>query len=276
MISLIQYRAVCERGAAINLSQQRAKWRLTGSDRVRFLNGQVTQEVRQLSPGKAVQACVTNVKGKIEAELQIHAEPEALILDAPICLRESLALRLEKYIIADDVTLEDVTDAWQLWHFLPTAPEGLALSAESRLLQAQRLEKPGYDLWLPAGHDAPPFTHALLDEAEANAWRVLHHVPAWPEELAANAFPQETGLTDRVMSFSKGCYIGQEVLSRIKTSGKTPRKLIPIQSAEPLIQGQDILSDGQCLGSITSSTQHPETGLWHGLGYVKASVANSL
>ena len=111
------YQSLLAKGGCVDLSA-RAKWRLSGADRVRYLNGQVTNDVRTARADEALYACVTNVKGRIEGDVFIHAEGDSLILDAPEALRESLGMRLEKYIIADDAVLEDITDEWRLWHVI--------------------------------------------------------------------------------------------------------------------------------------------------------------
>lgn len=111
------YQTTLTTGAWVDLSS-RAKWRLTGADRVRYLNGQVTNDVRNARADTALHACVTNVKGRIEGDIYLHAEGENLVFDAPADLRETLGIRLERYIIADDAVLEDITDDWQLWHHI--------------------------------------------------------------------------------------------------------------------------------------------------------------
>ena len=110
--------------------------KLTGDDRVRFLNGQVTQDLKKLQPGQAVRAAVISAKGKLEAECRIGATSEALWIESDFPLRQSLRTRLEKFIVADDVTVEDVSNVFRLNH-LPSlnstpadAPKGcLAFSS---------------------------------------------------------------------------------------------------------------------------------------------------
>src|SRR3984957_14182493 len=101
----------------IDLSD-RAKYRATGKDGARFLNGQLTNDILTLQPGSAIAACALTAKGKLCADLSVAATGEGYYLDAESVLRESLAARLEKYIIADDVTLEDVTDEFGLFHLV--------------------------------------------------------------------------------------------------------------------------------------------------------------
>src|SRR5712672_1893590 len=111
-------------GGWVDLSD-RAKFRLSGADRVRFLQGQVSNDVRLARTDAALYACVMTVKGKMSADVFIRTEPDAFCLDAEPELREPLAARLERYIIADDVTLDDVTDSHALVHVISPRAEAV-------------------------------------------------------------------------------------------------------------------------------------------------------
>lgn len=255
-------------GGWLNLSG-RAKWRLSGPDRVRYLNGQVTQDVRQADARRALHACVTNAKGRIEGDVFVHAAPDdaSLLIDAPAGLRESLGARLGRYLIADDAELEDVTEDWQLWHrFGP--------GANDDGLEANRMACAGRDFWLPAAAPAPVVEPLTDDEAET--LRILRGVPASPQELHGEVFPQEAGLEAEVMSFSKGCYVGQEVLSRIKSTGRMPRELAVwvAESGEPAPGAALWLPDGTRAGLITSGARHPVEGRSQGLAFVRQGLVS--
>lgn len=255
-------------GGWLDLSK-RAKWRLSGADRVRYLNGQVTQDVRRADSKNALHACVTNAKGRMEGDIFFHTAPdgESLLLDAPESLRETLGVRLERYIIADDALLEDVTEQWQLWHRFGPSVEAAEWAGG---LLCQRLGCPGMDLWLPL--DAAPPADAVSAE-DAETLSILRAVPAWPHELNADTFPQEAGLEAEVMSFHKGCYIGQEVLSRIKSTGKMPRELVA-WSCEHAVESGALLwrEDGTKAGMVTRSALHPLSGHAQGLAYVRQGM----
>jgi aminomethyltransferase len=100
----------------------RALWLLTGPDRVRYLNGQVTADVAALTEGQAAYAAVCTAKGRMEGDLFLAAHGAEFYLDAVVELRESLGARLEKYLIADDAVFEDVTDMWKLSHVFGATP----------------------------------------------------------------------------------------------------------------------------------------------------------
>ena len=106
-----------ERAFFLDLSA-RAKLRVTGADRFRFLNGQITNDLRKASETAAIEACVLNAKGKLNAHIFIAALGESFLIDAEPELRETLRARLERYVIADDVQIEDVTDEFSLFHVL--------------------------------------------------------------------------------------------------------------------------------------------------------------
>jgi folate-binding protein YgfZ len=258
------YQNIVSQGGVVDLSA-RAKWRLSGADRVRYLNGQVTNDVRLAKSDAALYACVTNVKGKIEGDVFIHVDGESLILDAPAALRESLGMRLEKYIIADDAILEDIMDDWQLWHYLGTETEGVS---------SHRFGLPGTDVWLPASQSAT--VTATLSADDAEAFRILQRVPASPNELNLEAFPQEAGLEKAAMSYTKGCYIGQEILSRIKTTGKMPRELIAweaVGAEAGITPGASLYLGERAVGTITSQTRHPVTEHLVGLAFIRQGLA---
>ena len=95
---------------------ERAKFRITGEDRLRFLNGQITNDLRKASETSAIEACILNAKGKTDAHIFVSALEQSFLVDAPAVLRETLKVRLERYVIADDVQIEDVTDQFSLFH----------------------------------------------------------------------------------------------------------------------------------------------------------------
>ncbi|PYL85329.1 MAG: hypothetical protein DMF17_08930, partial [Verrucomicrobia bacterium] len=123
--------------------------------------------------------------------------------------------RLERYVIADDVQIEDVTDRLSIFHVLsPTAP---ALGDGWRLVSAHRFTESGWDVWIDAAlHDvvARQLSSAFrfFDAASAEVFRVEEGVPRWGRELTEEIIPIEANLEVRAIDYEKGCYIGQEVI----------------------------------------------------------------
>lgn len=265
------FQQITAQGAAVNLSA-RAKFRLTGADRMRYLNGQVTNDVRRTKTDETLYACVTDAKGHIAGDVFIHATADALLLDAEADLRETLGMRLERYIVADDVELTDMTEEWQIWHVWSSAGnpahDGSTLCPHD-CLRSNRFGVAGFDLWLPTSSAAPDFDPLpVLSADDLETWLILKKIPRWPHELNADTFPPEAGLESRAMDFTKGCYIGQEVLSRIKTTGKMPRVLIAFECKTSAKPGDELWTD-KAVGKVTSLAQHPVNGRFVGLAMVK-------
>jgi tRNA-modifying protein YgfZ len=255
----------------------RAKLRVSGDDRLRFLNGQLTNDVRKASSSAAIEACILTAKGKLEAHVFLTAEPEFFVLDADPGLRTSLQPRLERYIIADDVQIEDVSDRWSLFHILQTpAPP---LPSKCRIILANRFARPGWDVWIDAGGRDELFRQlsgrfTFCDADCAEVYRIEQGIARWDRELTGDIIPTEANLEERTIDYEKGCYVGQEVISRIKMSGQTNKKLCGLASGndwpmEPGMRLFPIGSEKKEVGWITSATRSERLGKQIALGYVK-------
>jgi tRNA-modifying protein YgfZ len=254
----------------------RAKLRIAGADRVRFLNGQITNDLRKATERTAVETCVLNVKGKLNAHIFITAVDESFLVDAERELRETLRARLDRYVIADDIQIEDVTDEFSLFHVLAKEPPMLQ---GTRVVSVQRFAVLGWDIWRdPECHDALQAELAsafvLMDSAAAEVMRIEQGVPRWGRELTEEIIPIEANLEQQTINYEKGCYIGQEVISRMKMSGQTNKRLRGLVSLDdkPLQQGLKLAAastSGKEVGWITSATRSERLGKEIALGYVK-------
>lgn len=245
-------------------------------------------------------SCVTSAKGRLQAEVWVVGEAgaapghSALLVDAPGELRESLLARLERYIVADDVSLEDVTGEAELLHFavpvLPDLGEFHPL-ASVRVARAARLGEDGWDVWVPA--DRFVEFCAGLGERLGSAYdyerlRVERGVPAWGAELSEETLPPEAGLDKTHVDYHKGCYIGQEVISRLKSVGHVNRVLrkfrcnpaggsagVPgVESKGPLAAGETLYvpgDQGKPVGKLTSVVSDGAGG-FYALGYLKRGL----
>src|SRR3989442_5204049 len=262
-------------GAFLDLSA-RAKFRITRADRFRFVNGQITNDLRKASETVAVEACVLNAKGKMDAHVFVCALGECFLVDAAPNLREKLRARLERYVIADDVEVEDVTDQFSMYHVL--SPE-LQRVEDGRVVSVHRFIEPGCDIWSDAAHrDALSrrlSSHfEFLDPAVAEVMRIEQGIPRWGSELTEEIIPIEANLEQRTVDYEKGCYIGQEVISRIKMSGQTNKRLCGLISLDdvPLQPGMKLAAPsaaGREVGWVTTATRSEGIGKEIALGYVK-------
>jgi len=248
---------------SIDLST-RAKFRLSGSDRVRYLNGQVSNDVTKAGVDCAISACVTSVKGGLEALvwITVEADDQAFLIDVDASLREALFQRLSKYMIADDVQLDDCTEEYLLIHDLDCGSGGIV---------SERYAMPGKDRWvipgsLPAGTD-------WMSEFDAEILRIERGIPFWDHELTQGLLPAEALLDLKSVDFHKGCYVGQEVISRIQSVGRIRRSLVALAFSGGCPQPGWSLLDaaGKKTGEVTSVVES-STGSLIGLGYAKCDL----
>src|SRR5881392_1890331 len=254
----------------------RVKLRITGADRLRFLNGQITNDLRKASETSAIEACILNAQGKTDAHIFVSASEESFWVDAAADLRETLKVRLERYVIADDVQIEDVTDQFLLFHVLSKQPPALE---SGRIVSVHRFAEPGWDIWVEVAQHAAllqglSLRWTLRDSDAAEVMRIEQGIPRWGRELTAEIIPIEANLEQRTIDYQKGCYIGQEVISRIKMSGQTNKRLCGLISLNnvPLRPRMNLAAPsvpGKEVGWITSATHSEELGKEIALGYVK-------
>lgn len=262
-------------GGWINLTDG-VRLTLTGPDRVRYLNGQVTADVRKLSCDTASRACVTNHKGRLEAIIRISDSSEALCIDGDASQRDFLPPRLGKYLIADGAILTDVSESTALLHFTnPASLTNAVIDNNERMIRANRIGYDGVDVWISRNR-----LDYWKSQAEELPWefveatRLEHRIAVWDHELTTDTLPPEARLDDDAISYDKGCYIGQEVISRMKTAGKVNLLLHGFSltsSAEP---GTRLLTkEGTDVGHLTSVAMHPLLS-WLALGYLKRSAGD--
>jgi folate-binding protein YgfZ len=265
-----------EDGAFFDLSP-RVKLRVTGADAFRFLNGQISNDLRKAAADLAIQASILSAKGKLNASVFVSVEADSFALDGDPEVREELPVRIERYIIADDVQIEDVTDHFAIFHV--TGERFTAPSRSCRTVQANRFGCPGWDIWAERVaaeqlREELSATRGFCDEECADIFRIEQGIPRWGRELTNEIIPTEANLEAASIDYSKGCYIGQEVISRIKISGQTNKRLCglvsisgaPLQSGMRLAPDEDHGKEG---GWITSAAHSSRLGKEIALGYVK-------
>lgn len=253
----------------IVILQPRSFILVEGGDRVRFLNGQVTNDMRKTEAGSCLYTAVLNAKGQLDAVCHVRAVGEAFLIDAPAGLGETLLERLDRYLIADDVTLTDVSDQWHLVHAFGPLPE-LPLPPDAILHQCERFGGAGTDVLSREPWSLPE--EELIGPDEVEALRIRNGVPAWPAELQPGLLPPEAGLDRTAISYDKGCYLGQEVISRMKRAGKTNRHLVQLEVPAGTEPGL-LLADGAEAGEVTSvAPGAPAGSTTLALGYRKRKL----
>jgi folate-binding protein YgfZ len=259
-----EYRAFREQGGIVDLAE-RLKLLFKGADRIRYINGQVTANVAAAKSPSVLPSCVATAKGKLCADVFVSVGPSGVLVDADPAVANTLPGRLERYIIADDVTMEDATDSIAIVHLAGVRPDDIPADLRAGLLPVNRFGVPGFDYFPPFRKDLPRVWEKLaakfpvLSGPLLELIRIEHGVPRWGRELDENTFPQEAGLDRTHVDFHKGCYIGQEVISRLRSVGHANRALHGFVSPDgtPLPAGARIFSaadPARDLGGLTSAT----------------------
>ncbi len=276
-----------------DLGHGRCRQRVTGADRVAFLHGQCTNDIKRLRAGQSCYAAFLTAKGKMRGDAYIVCLDDAFLLDASAGLRESL----EKFIITEDVTIEDVSELWGSYLVL----EGHAPSWPSPTTDSDataRVPPTAFTFHHPLGTgilSREPLPVAL-DAGALEVLRIEAGVPKWGVDMDENTIPIEAGLEKRAISYEKGCYIGQETIARIKTYGHVNRHLVQLAVDSPLARRSDTLStprgegwgEGRLLGRadkilagdkeighVTSAAFSNRLGKIIALGYVRREFATA-
>ena len=251
--------------------------------------------VEDLKPGEGVRAYFLNANGHILADTRIWVFEDSTLLDTEPETRQSLAEHLEKYIIMDDVTLEDVTDSVAAVAVegpqaraivekqigaAPVVDEHHLTSSGVTVVATSATGQPGCWLLAEAGGENKLIREleaagvAPASPEDAQVVRVENRVARHTQDFFETTLPQESGQMSPV-SFAKGCYLGQEIVERVRARGKVRRQLVrlEIDAAEPLPSGSAVRADGRDIGTLTSPVFSPRMGACLGFSIVRRDAS---
>ena len=281
----------------------RGKILVTGGDRLRWLSGMVSNAVQALPEGQGNYSFLLNVQGRIQGDCWVYRRTADLLLDTSYAQVPALLRQLDHYIIMDDVELADVSQQWTALSLagprahqvlqtlgceLSEAKTDNALMCSTSigevactLVQAYQVAVPRYEMWF-----APEHVLAVWETLQAagavpcgleamEALRVLEATPMYGIDLNDRDLPQETAQT-RALNFSKGCYLGQEIVERIRSRGKVNRQFrqFTLHGAPTTGLPLDLRIADQSIGRITSVASLASAGLAEplALGFVRLEV----
>ena len=267
------------RGAGLLDLSARSRLVITGADRKRFLHGQVTNDVNGLTVGQGCYAAIVSAKGKVESDVYMYCLENALLLDFEPGLAARIAARIEKYVIADDVQLEDVSGKYALLTVqgpqaadpnVPEKPLSFKQVGNAYYVNNPRGTKRGFDVFVPlAEKDALKLPGTSCSEAALDIVRIESGIPRFGVDMDEANLAPETGIESRAISYSKGCYIGQEVISRIRTYGQVAKALRGLRCDILPNHGDKLLLGGKEVGYVTSAAFSPVLKANIALGYVR-------
>lgn len=297
--------AVLRSSAGVADLSFRGRLCLTGADRQRFLNGQVTNNVKDLQPGQGCYAALVTAKGKLESDLNIYCLPDELLLDFEPGLSEAVASRFDRFIIADDVHVTNVAPLYGLLSVqgpkaqetidraapglhCPEAPMSFTRATETDgseiyCMNQARGAQTGFDLFVPVANMGVVFTKLLAAAKEIGGgpcgWQALEMIrieagiPRFGQDMDETNLAPEAGIESRAISSSKGCYIGQEVIARIRTYGQVAKSLRGLRLPDTLKalpkRGDKLFQGDKEAGYVTSAVASPAFHSNLALGYVR-------
>jgi tRNA-modifying protein YgfZ len=265
--------------------------RVTGSDRIPFVHGQSTNDVRGLPTPGAHRALILNAKGQIEFDVRVFKRQDDLYLQTAPGLGMAVLERLKRYVVFDDVQLEDISNKIQVVHLSGEIPSSLGFDAAGVNVQQFSSDHGGTLLAvkIDRGHGIGLDIHVLASKAnELQDWleaqganelgeteqaRVLAGIPDAHADHFLGMLPQETGL-EFAVSYKKGCYIGQEIMARLEARGHTNRQLARICSSEKLEAGTELKLEDRLVGSVGASVLLD--GKWVSLAVIRKEVEDGL
>ena len=287
------YRALHSAAAWLDLSA-RGKIIATGDDRARLLHAMTTNQIQELQPGEGCYAFFLNAQGRVLGDVNLFCRENDLLLDVEPETRESLYQHLDHYIIADDVTLEDATP--RLATLSIEGPQALVAAAS---MGAPVPEKPWAHLMWDAitvanvsstGEPALRFfvpmdeKQALIEKLDlpvasphaALVVRLEHFQPRYGEDVLGTTLSGETQQPHAV-NFSKGCYIGQEIVERVRSRGLVHRLLagIEIDTTDPPEPDTRLFQGDQDVGKMTSAAFSPALGKVVGMAYLRRELVEA-
>jgi len=301
MSSISGYDALSS-GTAVVRRTDRGVIRLLGADRAAWLQGLVTNDVRALAPGQRLYSAYLTPQGRMITDLWIVATDDALLLDVPAPLAADLAARLDGLIFAEDVQVADVSGEVPCTHVMGAGVQGrTGAGVRGAGVQGAGVQGAGVQgagvLVVDDTYGVPALVaygdfDALLDahglsslrgatEVDLDTFDVVRieaGVPKFLVDMTEDTIPLEAGIEDRAISFTKGCYVGQELIVRVtqRGGGRVAKKLVGLTledsrsaGASAPASGAPIHAGDRAVGHVTSAAFSPRLGRVIALGYVQ-------
>ncbi len=299
----VEFRALTH-GCGVYQLTDRVKILLTGEDRTRWLNGMATNNVRDLAAGQGLYAFLLNPQGKIQGDFYAYNRGTDIVLDLHSTQAEKLLSIFDHYIIMDDVLVANASDKFSAIGVQgPKSREILEIAGvqvpelrslqlmqaswqgiETTLVRSEAWKRDAYEVWI-GPHHASTLMHSLLQAGATAVGGDAHHlyriaagIPVYGNDIRERDLPQETG-QERALHFAKGCYVGQEIVERIRSRGQVHRMFSGFELTAPCAAGSKITAEiagaAKEVGEITSFAAIPGTPTrMIAVGYLRREAFN--
>jgi glycine cleavage system T protein len=281
----------------------RAKFTMKGRDHIRFLHRMVSNDVQKLAPGQGTYAALLNAQGHILVDLRLYCAEGRFLVDTDADLREKAMQGLGRYIVGDQVEMEPL----ELYTLALQGPRARSLLEKTlhidlpalqefdhfatnyagfpvRVVCASSTGDEGYEVWVGAKGllaiwgaacgQAPTYDMLLCGSQALETLRIEAGIPRYGQELAEDTIPLEAGLYN-ALSFTKGCYLGQEIVERARSRGHVNWQLMGliVDASVPPQPGEKLTSDGKEMGEVTSACVSPALGKTLAMAYLRREVS---
>jgi folate-binding protein YgfZ len=295
---LAEHQAVRKALGLLDLSFRRC-FAMKGKDAVKFLHRMVSNDIQSLAPGQGTYAALLTAQGRIVADLRVYRTEQGLLVESDADLRPKLIESLRRYVIGDKVEIEPI-EAYSIGFEGPQARGLLGKTLHLdlpplgeyghfatnyagfpvRIVRASNTGEEGYSVWVSAngmmgvwgGACGQAPTYGMLPSgAEAlETLRIEAGIPRYGSELSEDTLPHEARLMN-ALSFTKGCYVGQEIVERTRTRGHVNWILsgLFVDSVEPPAPGSKFIAEGKEAGEVTSACLSPTLGRTIALAYLR-------
>ncbi|MBZ5561230.1 MAG: aminomethyltransferase family protein [Acidobacteriia bacterium] len=297
-----EHRAVREAAGLLDFSF-RGKFALKGRDHARFLQRMVSNDVKKLTPGQGTYATFLDARGHIVADFRLYCAEDCFFADTDADLRDKAVSGLRRYVVGDQVSIEAV----ELYALAFQGPQARGLVEKTlhvdlpamqefdhfasnyagfpiRVVRAGSTGEEGYEVWVndkgllalwgAACGQAPTYGMLPCGSEALESLRIEAGIPRYGPELGEDVIPLEAGLYN-ALSFTKGCYIGQEIVERARSRGHVNWKLMGliVDSPNAPQPAEKVTADGKEIGEITSACVSPMLGKTLALAYLRREVA---
>ncbi|HEX5964815.1 MAG TPA: glycine cleavage T C-terminal barrel domain-containing protein [Pyrinomonadaceae bacterium] len=273
---MIEYEAVRGGGAGlIDLSASHGRIRVSGSEATMFLNGLLTNDIKNATENSWLPAVFPTVQGRVIGAVRILREDEGFLFDTEIPSHDAVLKTISRFTLAGDFKVSDVSNEMAMLTVQGQRAGEVIKDVNARIVRATHTGEDGFDLLINTDQREALIEQLIAAGAQpvsADVFEMLRieaGIPRHGQDMDETNVVLEANLDDAI-SYTKGCYVGQEIIIRIKHRGHVAKKLTGITFHEPVEPGETITSaDGKEIGRVTSASYSPELESPIALGYVR-------
>jgi folate-binding protein YgfZ len=273
---MIDYQSVRDGGAGLfDLSALRSRIRVTGAEATQFLNGLITNDIKNATADSWLPAVFPTVQGRLIGAVRIVRVDSGFLIDTEAASQEAVLKTISRFTLAGDFKVSDVSTELALLTIQGKGAGEVIKGVNANVVRATHTGEVGFDLLINTD-EAGSITRTLVAAGATpitpevfETLRIEAGIPRHGQDMDESNIVLETNLDDAI-SYTKGCYLGQEIIIRIKHRGHVAKKLTGLTFIKPVENGATITSeDGKQIGRVTSATYSPKLETPIALGYVR-------